>query len=304
MDLLDKIIAKAIGMPHKPLSRIVFWLGFIVIMLLAAQITWKLVPTDSSVTAWSPTPVNVKDVGQVDLAGLQQLGLFGKADTQSDRPKVAAVETITDAPKTSLSIQLTGVVASTTDQKGLAVIESNGSQETYSLGDKIKGTSASLKEVYADRIIITNAGRYETLMLDGLVYTSQSPANQQLQQAKSNTTVNRIDQRKNAEVSQELAESRTELLADPSKITDYIAISPVRQGDAVAGYRLNPGKDANLFKQAGFKANDLAKSINGYDLTVMSQALEMMSQLSELTEVSIMVEREGQLVEIMFSLPQ
>ncbi|MGI1946035.1 type II secretion system protein GspC [Shewanella glacialipiscicola] len=306
MDLLDKIIAKAIGMPHKPLSRIVFWLGFIVIMLLAAQITWKLVPTTASVSAWSPTPVNAsgKSAGQVDLASLQLLGLFGKADTQSDRPKVAAVETITDAPKTSLSIQLTGVVASTTDQKGLAVIESNGSQETYSLGDKIKGTSASLKEVYADRIIITNAGRYETLMLDGLVYTSQSPANQQLQQAKSNTTVNRIDQRKNAEVSQELAESRTELLADPSKITDYIAISPVRQGDAVAGYRLNPGKDANLFKQAGFKANDLAKSINGYDLTVMSQALEMMSQLSELTEVSIMVEREGQLVEIMFSLPQ
>ena len=30
----------------------------------------------------------------------------------------------------------------------------------------------------------------------------------------------------------------------------------------------------------------------------------MMSQLPELTEVSIMVEREGQLVEIMFSLPQ
>ena len=306
MDLLDKIIAKAIGIPHKPLSRIVFWLGFIVIMLLAAQITWKLVPTTASVSAWSPTPVNAsgKSAGQVDLASLQQLGLFGKADTQSDRPKVAAVETITDAPKTSLSIQLTGVVASTAEQKGLAVIESNGSQETYSLGDKIKGTSASLKEVYADRIIITNAGRYETLMLDGLVYTSQSPANQQLQQAKSNTTVSRIDQRKNAEVSQELAESRTELLADPSKITDYIAISPVRQGDAVAGYRLNPGKDANLFKQAGFKANDLAKSINGYDLTVMSQALEMMSQLSELTEVSIMVEREGQLVEIMFSLPQ
>lgn len=60
----------------------------------------------------------------------------------------------------------------------------------------------------------------------------------------------------------------------------------------------------NLFKQAGFKPNDLAKSINGYDLTVMSQALEMMGQLSELTEVSVMIEREGQLVEIMFSLPQ
>lgn len=307
MDLLDKVIAKAAGIPHKSLSQFVFWLGLVVSLLLAAQITWKLVPTTSSPSAWSPTAVTTgKGAGQVDLAALQQLGLFGTAAPKSEQPKAEVVETVTDAPKTTLSIQLTGVVASTADQKGLAIIESSGSQETYSLGDKIKGTSASLKEVYADRIIITNAGRYETLMLDGLVYTSQSPANQQLQKAKGDKVevASRVDQRKNAEISQELAESRSELLADPSKITDYIAISPVKQGENVVGYRLNPGKDVNLFKQAGFKANDLAKSINGYDLTVMSQALEMMSQLPELTEVSIMVEREGQLVEIMFSLPQ
>lgn len=308
MDLLDKVIARAAGIPHKPLSRIVFWFGFILSLFLAAQITWKLVPTSLSPTVWSPSPASTlgKGAGQIDLAGLQQLALFGRVDAKTDKPKVEVVEAVTDAPKTSLSIQLTGVVASTANQKGLAIIESSGSQETYSLGDKIKGTSASLKEVYADRIIITNAGRYETLMLDGLVYTSQSLANQQLQQAKSArpTVVSRVDQRKNAEISQELAESRSELLADPSKITDYIAISPVKQGESIVGYRLNPGKDMNLFKQAGFKPNDLAKTINGYDLTVMSQALEMMGQLSELTEVSVMVEREGQLVEIMFSLPQ
>lgn len=306
MDLLDKVIAKAVGMPHKRLSQVVFWFGLVLSLLLAAQITWKVIPTSSPNSVWSPTPVSqASRSGQFDLTGLQQLALFGKADAKAEKPQVEKVEAVTDAPKTTLSIQLTGVVASTANQKGLAIIESSGSQETYSLGDKIKGTAASLKEVYADRIIITNAGRYETLMLDGLVYTSQSPANQQLQKAKSDkAVVNRVDQRKNAEVSQELAQSRSQLLADPSKITDYIAISPVKQGEAVVGYRLNPGKDMNLFKQAGFKANDLAKSINGYDLTVMSQALEMMSQLPELTEVSVMVEREGQLVEIMFSLPQ
>ncbi|MGL5360759.1 MAG: type II secretion system protein GspC [Shewanella sp.] len=306
MDLLDKVIAKAVGMPHKPLSQVVFWVGFVLCLLLAAQITWKLMPTSSSCSGWSPTAVSpTSSAGQFDLSGLQQLGLFGKADAKADKPKVEVVEAVTDAPKTTLSIQLTGVVASTASQKGLAIIESSGSQETYSLGDKIKGTAASLKDVYADRIIITNAGRYETLMLDGLVYTSQSPANQQLQKAKTDKAlVSRVDQRKNAEISQELAQSRSQLLADPSKITDYLAISPVKQGQAVLGYRLNPGKDVDLFRQAGFKANDLAKSINGYDLTVMSQALEMMSQLPELTEVSVMVEREGQLVEIMFSLPQ
>ncbi len=303
MDLLDKFLAKASGIPHKPLSMASFWLGLVVVIYLAADITWKLVPTDDETAQWRPTVSGAKSASRVNVAGIKQLSLFGELGAVVEtKPEV--VEMITDAPKTSLSIQLTGVVASTAEQKGLAVIESRGSQETYSLGDKIKGTSASLKEVYADRIIITNGGRYETLMLDGLKYTTQSSANQQLQQAKSQSKVQRLDNRNNKKVGQQISQSRDALIADPSKITDYLAISPVKRSGQILGYRLNPGKDTALFKQAGLKANDLAKSINGYDLTNMGQALEVMAQLPELTEISLMVERQGQLVEIMFSLPQ
>jgi general secretion pathway protein C len=285
-------------------SNVVFWVGLIVALLLAAQITWKLMPTSDSQATWQPSPISSSTAKRVELDAVRDLLLFGKMDAAGGKPKVEVVEQITDAPKTNLSIQLTGVVASTAEQNGLAIIESSGNQETYSLGDKIKGTSASLKEVYADRIIITNAGRYETLMLDGLKYTTQSEVNQQLQQAKTNQrNVQQVD-RRNSEFSAELANSRDELLADPSKITDFIAISPVQKDGEVAGYRLNPGKDVALFKQAGFQPSDLAKSINGFDLTDMGQALEVMAQLPELTEMSVMVEREGQLVEIMFSLPE
>ncbi|QSX30239.1 type II secretion system protein GspC [Shewanella cyperi] len=301
MDLLDNVLAKANALPHRHLSRLAFWAGFVLCIYLLAAISWKLVPAPAETGQWRPSPVQGQNSGPVDISGLRQL--FGKADTSQPKPEPVA-EVITDAPKTSLSIQLTGVVASTAEQHGLAIIESSGGQETYALGDKIKGTSASLKEVYADRIIITNGGRYETLMLDGLQYTTQSDVNAQLQQAKSDAAVRKVDRRHDREVSEGLSDSREELLADPSKITDYIAISPVNQGDQLMGYRLNPGKDPGLFQQAGFKPNDLAKSINGYDLTVGSQALELMAQLSELTEMSVMVEREGQLVEIMFSLPQ
>ncbi|WP_394204312.1 type II secretion system protein GspC [Shewanella waksmanii] len=305
MDLLDKVLNKAAGIPHKPLSMATFWLGLVITLYLLAQITWKLVPGSDAPPKWRPTPVSATGSGPANISGLQNLGLFGQHDEAASKPKVEhVVEMITDAPKTSLSIQLTGVVASTAEQKGLAVIASGGSQNTYGLGDKIKGTSASLKEVYADRIIITNSGRYETLMLDGLEYETQSQANQQLQQAKVDRKVTQVDQRANRKVAEELQQSRDELLADPSKITDYLAISPVRSGGELSGYRLNPGKDRELFKQAGFKANDLAKSMNGYDLTDMSQALEVMAQLPELTEISLMVERDNQLVEIMFSLPQ
>jgi len=303
MDLLDKVINKAAAIPHKPLSLAAFWVGSLVTLYLLAQITWKLVPASDSPPTWLPTPINSSSGSHVSISGLKALALFGKADSRSNQTKVAPVEEkITDAPKTSLSIQLTGVVASTSQQHGLAVIASGGSQDTYSLGDKIKGTSAALKEVYADRIIITNSGRYETLMLDGLKYETEGKANQQLQRAKSSAS--QIDKRKDSQIGQELVDSRAELLADPSKLTDYLAISPVKSNGELQGYRLNPGKDRELFKKAGFKANDLAKSINGYDLTQMGQALEVMAQLPELTEISLMIEREGQLVEILFSLPQ
>ncbi|WP_445946892.1 type II secretion system protein GspC [Shewanella sp.] len=303
MDVLDNVLAKAAKIPHKQLSLFVFWFLFILAALLAAQVTWKLIPANAPIATWQASPVASTGVKSINLQDVHNLHLFGNHDA-SQVSRAPVVETITDAPKTSLSILLTGVVASTSETQGLAVIDSRGVQDTYGLGDKISGTSASLKEVYADRIIITNGGRYETLMLDGLPYTTSSQVNQQLQQAKQNQNISRVDQRNNQQISQELRQSRDELLADPSKITDFLAISPVRSGDSLAGYRLNAGRDAALFKQAGFQANDLAKSINGYDLTEMSQALEVMASLSELTEIAVMVERDGQLVEIMFSLPE
>ncbi|MFT5235844.1 MAG: general secretion pathway protein C [Shewanella sp.] len=302
MDLLDKVITKVSDIPHKPLSVGIFLGCSIIALYLSAQITWKLVPTSEPVSNWHPTPESISAGKRVSVSQLQALSLFGRADEASNKPQRAPVEElITDAPKTSLSIQLTGVVASTSKQKGLAVIESSGSQNTYSLGDKIKGTSASLKEVYVDRIIITNSGRYETLMLDGLEYETNGQANRQLQQAKS---IRKVDQRQDIDFAQEILASRDELLADPSKLTDYLAISPVQTDGELQGYRLNAGKDRDLFQKSGLNANDLAKSINGYDLTEMSQALEVMAQLPELTEISLMVERDGQLVEIMFNLPQ
>ncbi|BDM62640.1 type II secretion system protein GspC [Shewanella sp. NFH-SH190041] len=303
MDLLQKVLSKAAGIPQQTLSKLALVVAAIVALYLVAEISWKLVPVSESQLPWQPIAAGSTSPSSqsISLDALHKLALFGQANAKDKLPKPAPVaEMITDAPKTSLSIQLTGVVASTAEQKGLAVIESRGMQDTYGLGDKIKGTSASLKEVYADRVILANSGRYETLMLDGMPYTTESGANHQLQHAK----VHKVDQRHNERVSEELEYSRDLLLEDPGKITDFIAISPVRQNGEVVGYRLNPGKDPGLFKAAGFRPNDLATSINGYDLTDMAQSIEVMSQLPNLSDVSVTVERHGQLVEILFSLPQ
>lgn len=308
MDSIEKIVVKlweqAKLLPQSILTQIFFWLGMLAALYFLAQISWKLFPDNTAPSQWAPTPIIQSTSVQKDnnLAELKNLTLFG-ANSKSDKPTaIKPVELlVTNAPKTSLTIQLTGVVASTSQQNGLAVIASNGGQHTYSLGDKIKGTSASLKEVYADRVIIINSGRFETLMLDGLKFEANSTANQQLQRAKA---PKRVDRREDAVIASQLAASKELLLSDPNKITDIITISPVRKGADIQGYRLNPGKNRELFNQAGFKANDLAKNMNGYDLTSITESMEVLAQLPELTELSVVVERDEQLIEILLSLPE
>ncbi|WP_133405258.1 type II secretion system protein GspC [Parashewanella tropica] len=306
MDALDKVITRVVGLPHKPLSRIVVGLGLVLCLYLLAQLTWQLVPNPStSSVPWKPSATSSSaSRADVNIEPILNLSLFGKHDaTQATKAPEPEPTLITDAPKSSLSIQLTGVVASTAKKQGIAIIASGGDQSTYSIGDRIKNTSASLKEVYADRVIITNAGRFETVMLDGLQFTTEVGANRALQQASRKKPIKKIEKKNDPKLAAQIAQTRREVLNDPRKITDYMQVSPIRRNGQMQGYRLSPGMKPSLFRAAGFKSGDIAKSINGYDLTDMSQALQVMAGLQDMTDISITVERQGQLIEIDFGLP-
>ena len=77
-----------------------------------------------------------------------------------------------------------------------------------------------------------------------------------------------------------------------------------RNINKIKGYRLNPGRDRSLFEQSGLKRNDLAVSINGYDLTDFGESIKVMNELKNMTDISITVERDGQLIDIQFSISQ
>lgn len=68
------------------------------------------------------------------------------------------------------------------------------------------------------------------------------------------------------------------------------------------GYRLTPGKDSQLFYNAGLQDNDLAVSLNGSDLRDTKQAQQIMEQLPELTEMKITVERDGQFYDVFIAV--
>ncbi len=102
-----------------------------------------------------------------------------------------------------------------------------------------------------------------------------------------------------------LSSVRSELMSNPGKITDYLNISPVRVDGRMVGYRLNPGSNPEMFNQLGLVANDLAvSSINGLDLRDNAQAMQAMQQVAGATEMTVTVERQGQLYDVYVGLSE
>ncbi|MDO6425701.1 type II secretion system protein GspC [Thalassotalea sp. 1_MG-2023] len=289
--------------PQKKVAFIISAILLCYIAYILAQFTWQLLPSNEHINSTAVT--NVNDVQQqkalLDLSALKQLNLFGAKEAAVEQVPVK----VQDAPETQLRLTLTGTVASSDQNTAAAIIENNGKQETYGIGDKISGTRATLESVATDRVIIKQSGRLETLMLDGFKYSkvNTSTVNKRTEpiQVVSNH-INTVDQRENDALSETAMQLQQDINTDPGKIFDYLKVSPKRQNGDIIGYQLMPGKEPEFFRASGLKSGDVAVQMNGYDLTLPSEAAQAVQALKEETEISLLVNRNGSLTEILFSI--
>jgi general secretion pathway protein C len=302
-------------LPQQKIAKVisVLLLGYIAYVL--AQITWLVAPSgqyqaSSNVTV-KVTAQNTK-AAAISLTGLKTLNLFGLYTDVIEEAETTEVENV---PETQLNLTLTGVVASDDKTTSAAVIERSGKQDTYSPGETITGTRAVLNSVFRNRVILKHAGKLETLMLDGFDYnettkkikpnTVSRPSTIKKTSLKINsrlTSPNVVDQRTNKMLSNSAQAFKDDINSDPSNITDYLKISPKRKDGEIIGYRLMPGENAEFFQNAGLKSGDIAIQMNGYDLTVPSEAAQALSALKQDKEVSLLIDRNGELNEILFSI--
>ncbi|GHB77965.1 type II secretion system protein GspC [Psychrosphaera saromensis] len=320
--LFEQLNTFAGKLPHQQLSKIVTVTLLIYCAYLSADLIWKLAPTSSeygrvTISASSMTQGSSATSNKVDLSDLLSINLFG------DLKKKAVIKpqqkTDQPAPRTRLNVTLTGLVADssdTTSKTSVAIIESAGKQDTYGIDEKIHGTPASVHEIRIDRVILFVSGRFETLMLDGIEYSTSVPGSenkvdrdeqtvdQEINPVKDDKPLKkeRLDKRENLELSRSLRAQRETLFDDPKKLLDVIRIRPYRKSGELKGYKLSPGKDGKLFTEVGLKRNDLATSINGYDLTDMQQALSVMKELRSMTEATITVVRNDTSIDIILAL--
>jgi len=247
-----------------------------------AVLTWRIVPGATAAQGPLPTTTAADSSAAaiqrtVDFSSLTQSHLFGEAPATP----APIAETVVDAPDTTLSLRLTGIVYGEGGVPSQAIIASSREQEkTYQIGQAIEGANGTtLHAVYGDRVILNRGDRLETL--------------RQPQELSSGTA--RVPPRPvaAAPTPQDSGSLREMITENASRLTDIMRIAPHVEEGQVVGFRINPGRDRETFETLGLQAGDVVTDINGTVLDDPSRGLQVFEALGEATMANVTVLRNG-----------
>ena len=266
---------------YTKISAYLFYLLTFVVCYEAAVFFWHKIPYKSPALA-GLTPQELKKIQSPGTSvKLSNYSLFGvePANQPVQQNKSLA------ATRSKLDVKITGISYSSDPKRGAVVFVMKGIENVYSVGEKIEGTNAVISQIKPQEIVINNAGVEEVIKLPEDIFVSAPSESSQAKDSKKNQT-SKIDKG-------ELQTVRTELLSNPGNLFNYINISPAQKDGKIIGYELNPGSEGKLFIDAGLKAGDIAVEINGKDLTDSAQAMAVMGELQNMTQINIVVDRNG-----------
>lgn len=244
-----------------------------------ATLTWTLAPGSTPAAAPVSRSADSADRSPAsDYSALTNSHLFGEAAEQPAQ----VVTPVIDAPDTTLSLTLKGILAREADTNGGAIISGNrGEDKAYLVGQAIDNADgATLHSVYADRVLLNRNGRLETLRLPKELSTS--PA--------SSLPMARPAPLPQPGASAPLREVITE---NATRLADIVRIAPHVQEGQVVGFRVTPGRDRGAFEALGLQPGDVVSDINGTVLDDPSQGLAVFQALGEATQANVTVLRDG-----------
>lgn len=280
----------------------------VVLMSTLAMITWKAMPTadDEVAPAVVVKAQNFRSSTQASSNNVHKQipnwHLFGRVQNKPTvKPVAQSPITTQEAPDTKLRLMLKGVVASKNMMNAWAIIaDRSGKDDSYGIDASLPG-GATLKEIYADRIILLHNGRLETLRLPktGIVDSrnkrpSRRSASKNSRNHKTSVTRNRSNVTRVSSAGSEILKGyRDKLMTDPQSVMNTVRAEPYRQGGRLKGYRIFPGRDKGLFGQLGLEPGDVVISVNGISLDSPLKGLEVMQNITDASEVSVDVLRNG-----------
>ena len=245
-----------------------------------ATLTWTLIPGSTPLATPAARAVDSgKTTGGADYSVLEDSNLFGE---EAEQPQ-AVVAPVVDAPDTTLSLTLRGILSKEGDPNGSVIIEGSrgGEMKTYFVGQTIDGADgATLHSVYADRVLLNRAGRLETLRLPKELTPSSGSSMAMASPLPS-------------AAAPQTGSLREVISENAARLTDIIRPSPHVQEGQVVGFRVNPGRDRAAFEALGLQPGDVVTDINGTVLDDPSQGLQVFQSLGESTQANVTVLRDG-----------
>jgi general secretion pathway protein C len=240
-----------------------------------ATLTWTLVPGSTLVGAPLSRTADTGSAPAADYSALTSSHLFGEAAEQS----AEVVTPVIDAPDTTLSLTLKGILAKEAETDGGAIISSSrGEDKAYTIGQTIDNADgATLHSVYADRVLLNRSGRLETLRLPKELTASAAPMARPSPLPQAAPT----------------APLRDVISENATRLTDIVRIAPHVQEGQVVGFRLTPGRDRAAFEALGLQPGDVVSDINGTVLDDPAQGLAVFQALGEATQANVTVLRDG-----------
>jgi general secretion pathway protein C len=215
----------------------------------------------------------------IDIAEIASQHLFGAPPAVSEGGS--------GAPRTDLALVLTGTIAATLPQNGLAILGANpAAVKVYAVGDNVPG-GARLHAVYDDRVLLDRGGRLESLMLVRGIPAGEpnlGPATAPVQQA--------------------VARVRRLMDQDPGALENIMRPQPVFTGGKLRGYRVYPGRNVRAFSVLGLRPGDLVIAIDGTPLDDPSRGEEIFRTLGSSSEAHVTVERNGQQQDLLLNMSQ
>lgn len=262
-----------------------------------ADVTWLMVPSYSFAA-----PTETGSVGllnqrkRFDVKSVTQLNLFGLPPKQVVKPAAPVVQADPGPATrdTKLKLKLAGIIYASNPELSRAMIQKAGKQDLYAVAADIDDNT-TLHEINADHVVINNRGELEVLRMEKLSKAGSSRGSSgrgsSLPGLPSRSAGNSTQV--SAETAKELSGVRDQLLRDPTKAAEFIRVRPVYSKGQLTGYRIYPGKNRQLFKQAGLRSGDLVKSVNGQTLDDPQKGFQILSSLSSATAITLDLQRRG-----------
>ncbi|KXS55039.1 MAG: general secretion pathway protein C [Marinobacter sp. T13-3] len=256
------------NLTHPTLAR---WLTRLLAVALAgylgiqaSNLAWAVAWNDPLLPGLSaPTG---QSASQTPKGSVAQYALFG-----TPNPTEPAMPAPIEAPETTLTLTLVGVMAGTDNSpSGAIVADSRGQTEYYRVGDTLPG-NAELVRVDADRILLKRAGKHETLSFERDSSDSAKRLARAVTPTAPDTPVDRV---------------RETLDKDGQQALDKLGMAPNGRGQ---GYVYN-GQQA-ILNAIGLRSGDVVTALNGQRLGNLEQDIELLRTWRQEPTIKITIKR-------------